>query len=196
MADSIASTVSARRRTRWSSTSGCLSIHASYDIKSKKLKAVKSEVPRRVPVHQTLAKVLGEWRLSGWAELVGRAPNEDDLIIPSRRGQHRSVTHARTKLHQDLDRIGLRKRRVHDMRRTFVSLSLADGARKDILRWVSHGPEGDIMDLYTTLPWSALCEEVAKLKIELREGKVIELPKAAIAAKTGGEATGILSPPC
>lgn len=77
-----------------------------------------------------------------------------------------------------------------------MSLSLADGARKDILRWVTHGPEGDIMDLYTTLPWSALCEEVAKLKIELREGKLIELPKVAVAAENRGEATGILSPSC
>jgi hypothetical protein len=41
------------------------------------------------------------------------------------------------------------------------------GARKDILRWITHGPEGDIVDLYTTLPWHTLCEEVARLKIDL-----------------------------
>ena len=54
--------------------------------------------------------------------------------------------------------------------RTFVSLSLADGARKDILRWISHGPEGDLVSLYTSLPWTALCEEVAKFSIGLRTG--------------------------
>lgn len=26
---------------------------------------------------------------------------------------------------------------------------------------ITHGPEGDIVDLYTTLPWAALCGEVA-----------------------------------
>jgi hypothetical protein len=46
-----------------------------------------------------------------------------------------------------------------------------DGGRKDILRWVSHGPEGDIIDDYTTLPWATLCAEVAKLRISLREGR-------------------------
>jgi integrase len=36
---------------------GLLSVHFSYDIKTKKLKGVKTEVPRRVPVHPTLAKL-------------------------------------------------------------------------------------------------------------------------------------------
>ena len=63
--------------------------------------------------------------------------------------------------------------------RTFVSLSLADGARKDILRWISHGPEGDVVSLYTSLPWTALCEEVAKFSIGLRTGQLLELRKAA-----------------
>jgi hypothetical protein len=58
-------------------------------------------------------------------------------------------------------------------------LSQADGARKDILRWITHGPEGDIVSLYTTLPWDALCAEVAKLGIDLREGRVLKFPKVA-----------------
>jgi hypothetical protein len=56
----------------------------------------------------------------------------------------------------------LRARRQHDARRTFISLTIADGARKDTLRWVTHGPEGDVVELYTTLPWHTLCEEVAR----------------------------------
>ena len=68
---------------------------------------------------------------------------------------------------------------MHDARRSFVSLSLADGARRDILRWVTHGPEGDIVSLYTTLPWATLCEEVSKLNVDLRAGQLIELRKAA-----------------
>jgi len=75
--------------------------------------------------------------------------------------------------------VGLRLRRQYDSRRTFISLSQADGARKDILRWVTHGATGDIVDLYTTLPWHALCAEVEKLRIELREGRVLEFPKVA-----------------
>jgi len=79
------------------------------------------------------------------------------------------------RFHRDLKRLGLRRRRQHDLRRTFVSLSLADGARKDVLRWITHGPTGDIMDLYTTLPWSSLCAEVRKLRVEMVQGKLLAI---------------------
>ncbi|HEX2690486.1 MAG TPA: hypothetical protein VHN14_27915 [Kofleriaceae bacterium] len=39
-----------------------------------------------------------------------------------------------------------------------------------------------MMDLYTTPPWASLCAEVVKLKIELREGKLIELPAELLTA--------------
>lgn len=57
------------------------------------------------------------------------------------------------KFHQDMVRLGLRPRRQHDLRRTFISLRLGDGASKDILRWITHAPEGDLIDDYTTLVW-------------------------------------------
>jgi integrase len=146
---------------------GRLLVAHSYSTKTKKEKSVKTEQPRWVPVHQTLAARLAAWRDHGWDQLMGRKPGPDDLIVPSRRGQNCSVNHMLKKFHQDLERLELRPRRQHDARRTFISLAIADGARKDILRWVTHGPEGDIVDLYTTLPWHTLCEEVARLKIEL-----------------------------
>ena len=126
-------------------------------------------------MHPTRAKILAEWKLSGWERLFGRPPQSDDLIAPNRDGEHRNARRSLIRFHDDLQRLGLRKRRQHDCRRTFISLAQADGARKDILRWVTHGPTGDIMDVYTTLPWEALCAEVAKLRLELREGRVLEL---------------------
>jgi hypothetical protein len=62
---------------------------------------------------------------------------------------------------------------------TFISLARANGGRPDILRWVTHGRTGDITDVYTTLPWPALCDEVSKLEIAVRGGKLIALPFAA-----------------
>ncbi len=53
------------------------------------------------------------------------------------------------------------------------------GARKDALRWVTHGPSGDVFDAYTTLPWSALCEAVGCLRVSLKEGKVVAMHPAA-----------------
>ena len=39
------------------------------------------------------------------------------------------------------------------------------------------------MNLYTTLPWPALCAEVSKLKISLREGGVLDGDLRALATK-------------
>ena len=46
--------------------------------------------------------------------------------------------------------------------------------------------------MYTTFPWPALCADVAELKIELREGELVELPTGPIhpsryTAVTGAE---------
>jgi hypothetical protein len=84
------------------------------------------------------------------------------------------------KFHQDMERIGLRLRRQHDLRRTFISLCLGDGASKDILRWITHAPEGDVVDDYTTLVWQPLCREVAKLQISLPKSEPIVVAKSAI----------------
>ena len=51
----------------------------------------------------------------------------------------------------------------------------ADGARKDVLETVTHGARGDVIDAYTTLPWGIVCEEVARLRVKLVEGRVISL---------------------
>src|SRR5207248_729060 len=60
--------------------------------------------------------------------------------------------------------------------RTFISIARADGAVADTLHFATHGPDGDIMDEYTTLPWPALCAEVAKFRISLNNKKRLELP--------------------
>ena len=121
---------------------------------------------------------------------MGRARTNDDLIVPARpewtEEPYRNVNRALRRFHEDLARLGLRRRRQHDLRRTFVTIARSDGARKDVLEHISHGPRGDIMDMYTTLPWTVLCEEVAKLRISLREAGLAGAP----ALERGGEAAG------
>jgi hypothetical protein len=60
----------------------------------------------------------------------------------------------------------VRHRRGHDLRRTFITLAQVDGARRDLLETITHGPRGNIINVYTTFPWPALCAEVAKLRID------------------------------
>jgi len=160
---------------------GRLLIATSYSTTARKEKGTKTEQPRLVPVHPVLAKLLATWKLDGWQRLARRAPTAEDLLIPSRLGRNRSKNQGITKIkfHDDLERIGLRRRRQHDLRRTFISLARADGARKDVLERVTHGHRGDIVDMYTEVPWALLCEEVAKLRVTLGEGKVLAFPMLA-----------------
>jgi len=139
---------------------GRLVVARSYDNPRTKTGAT-----RRVPVHPTLATVLEEWRTVGFPQLVGREPRPDDPVVPSRLGRLRSRHQDRNKFLDDLKRLGLRRRRGHDLRRTFITLARVDGARKDILEMITHNPKADILDVYTSLPWPSLCEEVAKLKV-------------------------------
>ena len=101
------------------------------------------------------------------------------------RGTAREAAEAQKQLIADLTMLGLRteagkrmKRRGHDMRRTFITLARTDGSIDGLLRWVTHGPTSDMMDVYSSPPWSALCAEVAKLKLAVREGAVLALPVA------------------
>jgi integrase len=168
---------------------GRLLIATSWCTSKRTEKSTKTEQPRQVPVHPTLAKMLAAWKLGAWQVMMGRAAGPDDLIIPSRRGRNRSRHHSLEKFREDLDRLMLRRRRQHDLRRTFISLARADGARRDVLETVTHGARGDILDMYTTLPWASVCEEVAKLKIRLVGGKVLAWPgqRAGWTARRAGE---------
>jgi hypothetical protein len=128
-----------------------------------------------VPVHPTLAKVLGAWKLTGWCERMGRAPKPEDLIIPTIVGTHRDVRKALEDFHEDLARRGLRRRRHYDSRRTFISLGLDRGASKDVLQSITHPRPADAFDLYRTPSRAARCEAIAKLHVELRTGQVVQL---------------------
>ncbi len=149
----------------------------SYNSVRKTVKATKTNVTHEVPVHPTLAKVLAAWKLTGWRNRMGKPPIARDPIIPTINGTHRDVRKALEDFHEDLERLGLRKRRHYDARRTFISLGLDAGASKDLLQSITHPRPADAFDLYRTPAWSARCEAVSKLKIELREGKLITLRK-------------------
>lgn len=139
---------------------------------------------RPVPVHPTLAAILAQWKLSGWRQMMGRDPTPDDLVLPRpagavKAGEVRNKCHSWSRFKADLAALGLRHRRGHDLRRTFISLARSDGARSDVLRRATHKPPPEVFEGYTTFEWSVVCAEVAKLRIRLRPGvRVIEIPRA------------------
>lgn len=144
---------------------GRLTVATSFSIRTRESKETKTGLHRLVPVHPTLARTLAWWRSLGWSRMLGRTPREDDVLIPSTVGVKRSVSYALKQFKEDLAALGLRERRIHDLRRTFISLALADGADGQLLRWVTHDPPRDQFSQYVSPPWPALCREVAKLRI-------------------------------
>jgi hypothetical protein len=89
--------------------------------------------------------------------------------VPTRGADCRPSPDAQKSLLLDLSTLKLRPRRGHDLRRTFITLAQVNGARRDLLQAITQGPRGDIVSANTTFPWPALCAEVKKLRLELRE---------------------------
>jgi hypothetical protein len=87
--------------------------------------------------------------------------------VPNKLGRARAASASHQALSADLDRLGITHHGMqqHSARRTFVSLARSDGARGDILKWVTHAPPRGDFDGYTDPEWEALCREVAKLRI-------------------------------
>lgn len=168
---------------------GQLTIATSYDKGRTKTGAV-----RRIPVHPTLAAMLAEWRLGGWAAMMGRAPGPDDLIVPlppdppkkqarpnPRAGGMRTAKDTGKRWETDLKLLGLRYRKGHDLRATFVTLCEADGADPNVIEKLTHTPKGQsAYGVYSRTQWETYCREVAKLKIQRGQcGSVARLPLAA-----------------
>lgn len=184
---------------------GSLFVAISFSSRHFKTKSTKTETSKHIPVHQTLAAILAEWRLAGWAKMMGRAPTPDDLIVPmppwdarARGIARRDAEPFRTTYYagrrwrdEDLPALGFRQRRHYDMRATFISLALDDGADEHILETrVTHTRKSrsrSAFDGYNRgRQWEIVCREVAKLILyRSRGGDVVRLPRAA--AANGGD---------
>lgn len=141
---------------------GRITISQSYSTRRKSVGATKTETVRQVPAHPVLAGILAAWKLA-------RKPSPDDLIAPSRLGDHRSVSHGLKRLHEDLERLGMRKRRAHDLRRAFISLARSAGSSADHASWITHSPpRSAVIDGYTSLEWGVLCRVVEGIEVALR----------------------------
>ncbi len=136
---------------------------------SKREAQTKTGAVKLVPVHPTLETVLAKWHATGWKELMGRDPTDDDLVMPSRRGNARGVHAGNRYLREDSVRLSMRARHQHCTRHTLISLAQDDGADGSVLRWITHAPPRSAFDGYTRQQWGRLCAELGKLNIALRE---------------------------
>lgn len=131
---------------------------------------------RLVPVHPTLQAWL-EWWLDGEYQAVhGRKPTDGSLLFPTasnrRKGAGETLISAneiykRWKFH-DLPAAGLEHRRMHDMRRSFISIARSSRVDDRLVRSVTHRYVKDrVLEMYTTYEWAALCDAIGGIDFRL-----------------------------
>ncbi len=187
---------------------GGLRIALSYSAKLDREKGTKTDAVKHVPVHPTLAAMLAEWRLTGWAAMMGREPTTEDLIVPmppadaaartnkSGEGFRPDYYSRRRWLDEDLPALGWRHRRHYDTRATFISIAVDDGSDANVIRdRVTHTkPMRGGFDFYDRGDhWVSTCREVLKLNVtRLRDpdDNIIVLPIAVAAVGGGGGGGG------
>jgi integrase len=153
---------------------GTMTIDHQYDDQPLKSATGDHRAVRRVPVHPELARTLAHWKLSGFSEVYGRPPREDDFISPYPRTLGaRTLSKAGHDLLADERTVGiprLKGRGTHGFRKAFISMAHDAGANREAVRVLSHtGRSGDVLNTYTHWAWETLCETV----------ELVRLPSAA-----------------
>lgn len=132
---------------------------------------------RTPPIHPDLAEWINYWLDEGYELHHGRKPTKDDFMFPSLSAErrvrgHLTVSHSelmanKWKKHH-LPQNGLRHRRLHDARRTFLSLIRSSEASAEIARAITHTVIADkVLDGYTTFHWRAICAAVMAVEWNL-----------------------------
>jgi len=139
----------------------------------------KTGVNRDVPVIPFLARRLDAWLAHGFREQFGREPTFSDPLFPSRGPGRPSlktkppeprrwcVSTAYLAWHRDLDALGLRRRRLHDLRRTWRTLARSAGVGLEFRDSVTHAAPKDVRRSYESEDWDVLCAEVSKLRFDV-----------------------------
>lgn len=124
---------------------------------------LKTDNPRRVPVHPTLERMLVEWR-EVWELVVCRKPEPDDFIVPNDGPRSDFRNHTKSSAYKawrrSLERVGFDNHSLHSTRNTFITWCRRHRADPDALEVVTHNSAGRVIDQYTDWQWEPLCEAV------------------------------------
>lgn len=165
--------VCGRRFRDWDDAStplGCLTIGTQYDDQP-----LKTDNPRKAPVHPELARILTEWRDTGFELTFLRKPRPDDFIVPNRwhvlQNIQRSASYKAVA--KDCELAGVPCRGQHATRHTFISALDRGGAPEKTGESITHNAAGTMFDQYTHREWDQLCK--AMLCVQPYGGKLVAL---------------------
>jgi integrase len=172
---------------------------AALTIRAVKQRRDKGVMYRVVPVHAQLRAWLTWWLREGFELVHCRKPTPDDYLFPtcSLRRKNRGETicshgevYKRWARHH-LPAVQLRHRRLHDARRTFISIARSSRVDKSLVRAITHRATADtVLDAYTTFEWEATCQELSKVDFRLpgppsAEAQVVSIAGYVRRARSG-----------
>lgn len=139
---------------------GSIFLAKSYDAAGDRDVETKTGIPKEVPIHPKLVPVLAEWH-----HATGVAGDRPALVFARRTGRLTQAT-VRAWLRDDLARLGLRPRRVHDFRRTFITLACrSPGIDAEVIRLCTHKRRGDVYSTYRETTFTTLQEHMRKVEL-------------------------------
>lgn len=158
--------VSGRRFRDWDKASaplGCLKVSSQYNGQP-----LKTDKPRKVPVHPRLRQILEDWESFGFELVYGRRPTADDWIVPlpSKVNKHRTQDSAYRAFIKSCNAVGVENLTLHSARHTLITWARRGGARSEVVETFTHNAKGAIIDQYTHWDWDAQCEAVSCLSYE------------------------------
>lgn len=106
----------------------------------------KTGKTRKIDMSQELMQVLREWKMAS-------LPNTNNLVFPNSDGNYQDANNMiKRRFKPSLERAGIDTIRFHDLRHTYASLLLANGApMKYVQHQLGHSSIKMTMDLYTHL---------------------------------------------
>ncbi|MCK6550513.1 tyrosine-type recombinase/integrase [Myxococcota bacterium] len=149
--------------------------------KGKRVKPPKGGGPRTIAIRPDVLAALDRWLDEGWPRRYGRRATPTDLLFPAdpsddrraevpdleaRRQDDRAVL---VRLHANLARVGLPKRRQHAFRHTFVSLLVNAGVPTDVAEQFTHPAPCATVEIYAHFSYRTLHEAVRRIPLRLRE---------------------------
>jgi integrase len=142
----------------------------------RRVHTTKNDQQREVPVIPTLGRILDAWWSTGWALAFGREPTLGDLIVPRVSGKG-TLTYGDHRRQADrwarhLRDLGLRRRRIYDLRATGITLAQEAGAYPQILEYITHASSGvstshnggRVLRGYSRFSWAARCTALLALE--------------------------------
>lgn len=153
--------------------SPALHIRQQYSRKTRSFRLPKGGGPRVVALVASVAAWLEDWIARGYVALTGQTCGAEDLLFPETWGKKglrpRNDRRVLKYWHKHLAALGLRKRRVHALRHSFVAMFLDAGVDAGLVQTFTHpAPAATPFDTYRHYSWAVRAEAAHMVCLELK----------------------------